>query len=246
MFGKNEVRKVTDYVPDRLLVKEVFPTIQGEGPLTGRPAVFVRLAGCNLRCNFCDTDFSGGEEFTHEQVYENICKHESAYKPLVVITGGEPMLQNITPLVRELICGGFQVQIETAGTLMPDTFYDLCLGWNTNQLTSVVSPKTPRIDKRWLDAADYFKYIITSWNCAKDDGLPNVVEQGSTTPLERTKLARPPARILSGSPHHVYVQPCDDPAGRMPTLDNEKAAVQSARKFGYTLSLQTHKLLGLP
>ena len=101
-----------------MLVNEVFPSLQGEGPDCGVPAVFVRLSGCNVRCSFCDTTyaFEKGEEFTVGQVAEKICALSE--KGLVVVTGGEPLLQHVSlsKLVNTLNNGHY-FAVETNGTL---------------------------------------------------------------------------------------------------------------------------------
>ena len=110
-------------------VKEIFLTLQGEGARTGRRAVFVRFTGCNLwsgrekdrataACTFCDTDFVGGTRYTLEALAAEVSElWGSAPAPYVVLTGGEPMLQVDAPLVAALKAAGFEVAIETNGTL---------------------------------------------------------------------------------------------------------------------------------
>src|SRR5437879_7683376 len=121
-------------------VKEIFYTLQGEGANAGRPAVFCRFAGCNLWsgreedraaavCNFCDTDFvgtdgaGGGRFATAEDLAHAIRSHwpaaQSAGRPLVVFTGGEPLLQLDAALVAAAHDRGFEVAIETNGTRLP-------------------------------------------------------------------------------------------------------------------------------
>lgn len=118
-------------------VKEIFHTLQGEGAQAGRPAVFCRFAGCNLWsgreedrssaiCQFCDTDFVGtdgvnGGRFADAQrladaIDEQWPETESLHK-YVVFTGGEPLLQLDTPLISAMHTHGFEVAIETNGTL---------------------------------------------------------------------------------------------------------------------------------
>ena len=74
MFGKNEIvgKKYFDDAGDKLFVTSIFYTLQGEGPYRGEPAVFVRLAKCNLACTFCDTYFDGGDWLTFEQLDQRI------------------------------------------------------------------------------------------------------------------------------------------------------------------------------
>ena len=111
------------------MVKEIFLTLQGEGARTGRRAVFVRFTGCNLWsgrepdrataiCTFCDTDFVGGSRYTLEQLVAEVSElWGDAPAPYLVLTGGEPMLQVDAPLVAALQAAGFEVAIETNGTL---------------------------------------------------------------------------------------------------------------------------------
>jgi len=100
-----------------LQVAEIFYSIQGESTYTGRPCVFVRLTGCNLRCRWCDTAyaFDGGERMTVEQVLERVRGYTC---PLVEITGGEPLLQEeVHSLMDRLLSEGYEVLIETGGSL---------------------------------------------------------------------------------------------------------------------------------
>jgi len=100
-----------------LQVNEIFYSIQGESTFTGRPCVFVRLTGCNLRCRWCDTEYAfyEGQMLTVEQVLEQV----RAYKcPLVEITGGEPLLQGeVHSLIDRLLLEGYEVLVETGGSL---------------------------------------------------------------------------------------------------------------------------------
>jgi 7-carboxy-7-deazaguanine synthase len=122
-------------------VKEIYYTLQGEGANTGRAAVFCRFAGCNLWtgleedraaavCNFCDTDFvgvdgpGGGRFASAESLADAVASHwpadhSTAARPLVVCTGGEPLLQLDEPLVRALHDAGFEIAVETNGTRLP-------------------------------------------------------------------------------------------------------------------------------
>ncbi len=100
-----------------LKVTEIFYSIQGESSYAGKPCVFVRLTYCNLRCTYCDTEYSfyGGEEMSLEEI---IAKVESYGCNLVEITGGEPLVQkNSLQLMHELCDKGYEVLIETGGSL---------------------------------------------------------------------------------------------------------------------------------
>lgn len=94
-------------------INEIFYSLQGEGHYTGTAAVFIRFSGCNLRCDFCDTDHSNFEEMSEEQIVEAVCAYPASH---VVITGGEPSLQLTGSLVDRLHTAGKYVQVETNGT----------------------------------------------------------------------------------------------------------------------------------
>lgn len=94
-------------------INEIFYSIQGEGRNTGMPAWFIRFAGCNLDCSWCDTDYSKKMEYQPKDIWEEI--NENSCKN-VVLTGGEPGLQDLRPLLRELKARDYYVAIETNGT----------------------------------------------------------------------------------------------------------------------------------
>jgi len=99
-----------------LKVNEIFYSIQGESTYAGRPCVFVRLTGCNLRCSFCDTKYAyeEGEELDIDDILTRVAKHDCG---LVEVTGGEPLLQKETPvLIDRLIKKNYEVLLETNGT----------------------------------------------------------------------------------------------------------------------------------
>ncbi len=99
-------------------ITEIYKSLQGESTYAGLPCVFVRLTGCNLRCSWCDTEYSfyGGKKMTSEQVFEAIADL-SPKGGLVEITGGEPMLQEreLLPLMHRLLDSGYRVLLETSG-----------------------------------------------------------------------------------------------------------------------------------
>jgi len=104
----------------KLVVNEIFHSIQGESTHAGRPCVFVRLTGCNLRCVWCDTAFAfhEGREMTVDEILVRVRAFDCT---LVEVTGGEPLLQKgAVPLMRNLVDRGFEVLLETGGSLPID------------------------------------------------------------------------------------------------------------------------------
>ena len=96
-------------------VTEIFFSIQGESTLAGKPCVFVRFTGCDLRCGYCDTEyaFTGGTEMTRAQILAEVARHPAQF---VCLTGGEPVLQRELPqLAQELLDRGYEVSMETHG-----------------------------------------------------------------------------------------------------------------------------------
>lgn len=204
-----------------------FETIQGEGPYVGTPSVFVRLAGCNLTCRFCDTDYTQNRRFlTPAQLLQEVKALRS--DGLVVITGGEPFRQGIGPAADHLLRAGYIVQVETNGTLYPQDF-------PYGRIMIVCSPKTASLSSRIEPLIGAYKYVVEAGYTDPEDGLPLRVLG------EICRVARP----RPGFPREsVFVQPCDvqDP---QKNNDNIQEAVSSCLKFGYRLCIQTHKLVGL-
>jgi len=99
-------------------ITEIYKSIQGESTHAGLPCVFVRLTGCNLRCSWCDSEYTfyGGHKMTREEVLEEV-EQLSPGGGLVEITGGEPMLQEreVVPLMQRLLDAGYTVLLETSG-----------------------------------------------------------------------------------------------------------------------------------
>lgn len=261
-----QLPEAADHRPG-LRIHSIFPTIQGEGPLAGRPAVFVRLFGCNLMCPGCDTDYTSQVliDRDDEAAFDSIltCLGSGPYylmsntRPLVVFTGGEPLRQDIRPLCRELLNRGIQVQVESNGTIDLDMSEFISEPGSAfrnpahSLFEMVVSPKTSIISKTAYLCASAFKYILDHRYVSPVDGLP-------TRSLSmRQSPARPPvcrvigdaaegtSRRLFRDHSRIYVQPYDAKDDKENEL-NVRAAVESCMKYGYTLSLQSHKILNLP
>ena len=208
-------------------VKEIYFTRQGEGAQTGRPAVFLRFAGCNLwtgreadrataRCNFCDTDFvgtdgpGGGKFESADELAAAVARvHAEAWAPdgpFVVCTGGEPLLQLDDAAVAALHAAGFEVAVETNGTQQPPAGLD----WIT------MSPKA---------------------------GVPFVLTRGDELKLIHPQPGMDPAQFTGFGFKHFFLQPMDGP-----DLDqNTDLAMRYCREHPpWQLSIQTHKYLGIP
>ena len=222
-------------------VHSIFYTIQGEGPFSGTPAVFVRLAGCNLQCPFCDTDYTSDRtSMTAGEVANAVGRllPSELVSGLVVITGGEPFRQNIGLLLDLLVGRGFYVQLETNGSLEPALDHDM-LGTRLSDRQGVyivVSPKTPKLHPMVHRIAHAYKYVMSSDSVA-EDGLPTVVLGHGRTPV-----ARPQPYPLEAIP--IYLSPMDsgDP---LTNEFNVQAVVKSCLQNGYIFQLQIHKLIGV-
>lgn len=211
-------------------VKECFYTLQGEGAQTGRAAVFLRFAGCNLWsglerdrasavCRFCDTDFigvdgdGGGKFATAELVAEHVAKMWGAALPgrrpavpYVVCTGGEPLLQLDEELIAALHAKGFEVAVETNGTVAAPASLDwIC-----------VSPKSTAELKQ---------------------------TRGSELKLVYPQADAMPERFAGLAFDNFFLQPLDGPEREA----NTAACIAYCLKHPqWRLSLQTHKVTGIP
>lgn len=231
-MNEQPIEKQTYRADGRLDVVNVWPTIQGEGPYCGRPAVFVRLAGCNINCPGCDTDYTTGRNlFEVREIVHAV--RELMKGCLVVLTGGEPFRQNIAPLVERLRDYDYLVQVETNGTLPPppDGFHL----WSWSEVTIVCSPKTGKIHPHL--PIDYYKYVVHADEIDPEDGLPTHVLDRNNRPAR----PRPKDKNIP-----IYIQPMDMGKGRdKETIRNLEAARDVVLKHNYVLCLQLHKLIGL-
>ncbi|MGA2332743.1 MAG: radical SAM protein [Syntrophales bacterium] len=146
-----------------LKVNEIFYSIQGESSYTGRPCVFVRLTGCNLRCSYCDTRYAyeEGEDLDIGEIINRITFHRCV---LVEITGGEPLMQKETPLlIRRLLDMGFEVLLETNGSMDVSAIDDRCV-----KIVDIKCPSSGEANKndlenlKRLQTKDEIKFAIGS------------------------------------------------------------------------------------
>jgi 7-carboxy-7-deazaguanine synthase (Cx14CxxC type) len=207
-------------------VKEIFYTLQGEGAQAGRAAVFCRFAGCNLWsgretdrasaiCRFCDTDFAdvngpgGGRFATPEDLAEAVAQKwpgDSGGRRYVVCTGGEPLLQLDSPLINVLHACGFEIAIETNGTIAAPPGIDwIC-----------VSPKV---------------------------GSTLVQRSGDELKLVFPQIGGDPRQFEGLDFRHFFIQPMDSPERQVNTHLAVRYCLDHPQ---WRLSLQTHKMLGIP
>lgn len=205
---------------EEFLVHSVFLSIQGEGPYIGIPAVFIRLAGCNLQCEFCDTAFDATRPpVTLQELMQAVADTEKECLPtLAVITGGEPMMQAIAPLVAALKARGQQVQIETNGSFHDAEVTDL-------KPTIVCSPKGDKVALS-PDHVTAWKYLVSATDQFRD-GIP---VQYYRVPILREAL--------------IYLQPMDHVDAVMNQY-SLNTTLKMCLNYGYNLSPQLHKLLEL-
>lgn len=220
MLGNNEIQKPSHGDGDVLKVHSIFDTIQGEGPYCGLPAVFVRLAGCNLACTFCDTEFNDFQEVKIIDILKQVQDLSASYQKLIVITGGEPFLQPISKLCKLLATHNFKVQIESNGLLYRAI---------PKEIEVVCSPKNNgngyyQIREDLLKHVIAIKFIIS----ASNSSYQNIAEIGQEI-----------SRNIK-----VYVQPMDE---FNVTLNqaNIARAMHIAKQYNLYLSLQTHKILNI-
>ncbi len=223
MFGKNPIRPPVAGDGQILEVQSVFATLQGEGPYTGVPSVFIRLGGCNLACTFCDTEFETYTSTALDALLADVdakaTEKDIRVRHLIVITGGEPLRQNITPLCEALIARGFKIQIETNGTLyrpLPDAVEIVCSPKNTGQGYFPIREDL-------LKRINALKFIISKSN-TQYGYVPDVGQAAHSIP--------------------VYIQPMDE-YNETRNAENLAFAKELAMSQGYRLSLQTHKILGI-
>lgn len=207
-------------------VNDIFYSLQGEGANTGRAAVFVRFAGCNLRCPFCDTAFDSYREMTAEEIMDAVVGYESRF---VVLTGGEPTLQVPDTLVDMLHQEGFFVAMESNGTRPAPHNLD----WLT------VSPKFIGADvsNRWnkSDCCDgqSFRRVPNEIKIVFTEAMAH----GHTSELDWLETMRTTALR--------FLQPCDTGNASLNTTIIAACVDYIKHHPQWRLSLQTHKLIGI-
>jgi len=215
-----------------LSVHSIFNTIQGEGPFSGERAIFIRLAGCNLKCPLCDTEYTkGAMPYTPATLLDEVINLTFPVPKLIVLTGGEPFRQPIGVYVSTLIRAGFIVQIETNGTLYRDD-----LPYGDPALTIVCSPKMHMVHHQLVPHINALKYVGKAGELDPLDGLPLTALNHPT----KGKIFRPPVDFKGT----VYLQPVDE-QDEQANARNLHCVINSVQQHGYRLCLQLHKIIGL-
>jgi 7-carboxy-7-deazaguanine synthase len=145
-----------------LRIVEVFPSLQGEGLRQGEPTIFIRLAGCNLKCSFCDTKYAwrGGTDLSISDIMAKVETIRRRFPVRwVCLTGGEPFLQDLRPLVRLLKKEKLKIQVETNGTL----YYRLSADW----FSISPKPKSYSFRPEFRTLADEVKLVVSKELTAK-------------------------------------------------------------------------------
>lgn len=218
MFGNNPKKPPENGDGTSLKVQSIFLTIQGEGPYSGVPAIFLRLGGCNLACSFCDTEFEQYSDMALGEIMEKILSYqENSPAKLVVITGGEPFRQKLAPICNELIKNNFKIQIETNGTLYNEV---------PEQVDVVCSPKI--VNNRYYGISAGLKKHIVAYKFLISERL-----------VAYDKIAD-----WEFAEARIYVQAMDE-YDIVQNSKNQKLAMDLAIKNGYSLSVQLHKILGI-
>ncbi|HAF43515.1 MAG: 7-carboxy-7-deazaguanine synthase QueE [Sideroxyarcus sp.] len=146
---------------DSLRISEIFFSLQGETGRVGLPTVFVRLTGCPLRCEYCDTTyaFSGGQNMTLAAILAEVARHDARY---VCVTGGEPLAQkNCLPLLQALCDAGYAVSLETSGALDVSG-----VDARVQKVVDIKTPASGEVEKNlWanlehLAAQDEIKFVL--------------------------------------------------------------------------------------
>ncbi len=216
-------------------INNIFYSLQGEGRNTGRAAAFVRFAGCNLRCPFCDTEFDSYREMTADEILQEIAQLSSFHSPLsslhsplpsrfIVLTGGEPTLQVDEHFVDLLHQEGYEVAMESNGTRPAPRNLD----WLT------VSPKV----------VDGGRSMVDGEGKAPDE-IKIVFEENTAEML--SSPASPLSSLLSPlpSPPLLYLQPCDTGDSARNAFILQQCISYIKQHPQWRLSLQTHKLIGI-
>lgn len=246
MFGKNQIvgKKYFENAGDKIFITSVFMTLQGEGPFRGMPAVFVRFTKCNLSCGFCDTWFDSGDWLSLTELENKIHNAvKSAYAPNnipdwllddnnklncgLVITGGEPMLQQNITNVLEYFNDKFNwLQIESNGTLLQNL---------TQKTTLVCSPKCSEKNGKPLKYLTPKEEILERANCLKFVMSAEQDSPYSSIPEWALNWKKITGKSIFISPMNIYNEEPEQAKSKKATTDlvslEERSAVDEVISF---------------
>lgn len=221
-----------------LLVSEVFgPTVQGEGPSTGRCAWFLRLALCNLDCSWCDTpytwDWSGKNGTAYDRHAETRSESLDSLvaqltdADLLVVTGGEPLVQQqrLAPLLHALVARGVEVEVETNGTLLP-------VGMPEEVRYNV----SPKLASSHVDPERAHVPEVLEWHADHDSAWKFVVDHAGALGEVDTLMD-----ALDVSPARVWIMP--EGRSSVDVMQAQRDLVDAVVERGYNLSTRLHVLL---
>lgn len=285
MFGRNQIvgQKYFENAGDKLFVTSIFFTLQGEGPYRGEPAVFLRLAKCNLACSFCDTYFDGGDWLTFDEINTRINTvidtHFMGDTPfwarelwgnesypirprqmVLVVTGGEPMLQrNLVPFLERMNKHFAKTQIESNGLVWQDIPAETTLvcspkcNEKSGKPTKYLQPNT-----RVLDRADCLKFVM---NADPDSPYSEIPEWAHEYAQTGKKVFVSPMNIYNSEParskelrstkNDITLEERSEvdekisfwEPGLLNMAENQRNHEYTARycmKYGFTYNLQLH------
>lgn len=204
-----------------LIVNEIFYSIQGESTYAGRPCVFIRLTGCNLRCTYCDTTYAFDQGVAMEltEIVNRIARFRC---PLVEVTGGEPLLQKPTPqLIHKLLAQGYEVLMETNGS------FDI--GTVSSRCHRIVDIKCPSSGQNNHNHWENLRHLTSS------DQVKLVIGDYQDYQFAKTKLELLPADFPAG---HVLFSPVAD---KMPPRELAEWILQD--HLAVRLQLQLHRVI---
>ncbi len=185
---------------DTIRISEIFgPTIQGEGALIGQPTIFVRTGGCDYRCSWCDSMHAVDSEHRHEwkamsasAIFEEIEKLSGGVPIMVSLSGGNPAIQNLKPLIDMGHAKGYKFALETQGSIAQDWFEDL------DVLTLSPKPPSSDMDTDWIVLAE----CLAVSNSKPDIALKFIVKDDEDYIYAKDAANKYPE-------YPVYLQPCN-------------------------------------
>ncbi|OJV13533.1 MAG: hypothetical protein BGO27_04655 [Alphaproteobacteria bacterium 33-17] len=224
MLGRNQIREVIQEDTGVFQIKSIVASFKGDEPYCGAPAIFVNFGGCNLACNFCDTDFEDFIDMKNDEIIQKINglslnNQGKRVRNLVVLTGGEPLRQPISHLCNLIVDQGFAVLIETNGTIFRNI---------SPKCEILISPK---------NTGSGYSFI-------RDDLLRRAIAIKFVISKSHPLYQKVPDIGQSRYNTKVYLQPMDE-FDIIKNLNNLQYILEIAEETGYYYNIQTQKIIGL-